>query len=187
MIPRASATAVDTTVATDPRITTIGRYVRAAKIDELPQLLHVMTGRMSMVGPRPNVAREVVLYTDQERLLLMVSPGITDIASIVFADLAATLAHAEDPNIAYNQLVRPWKSRLGLHYVRVQSLRVDLELMFCTVSLWFSRRWTLRRVSRLLVRTGAPEDLARFALREEPLKPMPPPGADTIVTSRAAR
>jgi len=187
MIPRASANAVDTTVANDPRITTIGRYVRACKLDELPQLLHVVTGRMSMVGPRPNVARETALYTDQERLLLTVPPGITDIASIVFADLAITLADAADPNIAYNQLVRPWKSRLGLHYVRVQSLRVDLEIVLCTLGLWIRRPWALRRISRLLARTGAPEALVRFALREEPLQPMPPPGADAIVTTRAVR
>lgn len=187
MIPRPSASSVDTTIASDPRITTIGRYVRACKLDELPQLLHVVSGRMSMVGPRPNVAREVALYTEEERSLLSVPPGITDIASIVFADLASTLADAADPDIAYNQLVRPWKSRLGLHYVRVQSLRVDVEIMLCTLSLWISRRWTLRRISRLLGRTGAPAELARFALREEPLKPMPPPGANAIVTSRAVR
>jgi lipopolysaccharide/colanic/teichoic acid biosynthesis glycosyltransferase len=140
---------------------------------------------MSMVGPRPNVPREVAIYTTQERELLAVRPGITDISSIVFADLADTLAASPDPNIAYNQLVRPWKSRLGLHYVRHASLAGDLRIIFYTLSAVFARRWTLFRLSKVLRSTHAPEDLCRFVLRDEPLRPVPPPGADAIVTSRA--
>jgi lipopolysaccharide/colanic/teichoic acid biosynthesis glycosyltransferase len=185
MVPHAAANAVDTTVAGDPRVTAVGGWIRTLKLDELPQLLHVFTGRMSLVGPRPNVRREVALYTAEERGLLAVRPGITDIASIVFADLADALGNAPDPNIAYNQLVRPWKSRLGLHYLRCASLGNDLRIMCYTVSVLFARPWTLRRISALLARTGAPADLCRFVLREDPLRPMPPPGADTIVTSRA--
>jgi len=185
MVEGASANAVDTTVTGDPRVTTVGRAIRAIKLDELPQLLHVLSGRMSMVGPRPNVPREVALYTAEERALLTVRPGITDIASIVFADLADTLSEAADPNIAYNQLVRPWKSRLGLHYVHGASLVNDLRIICYTVSVLFARRWTLRRISVLLRRTGAPAELCRFVLREEPLRPVPPPGADAIVTSRS--
>lgn len=185
MVENASANAVDTTVARDPRITAVGRAIRAIKLDELPQFLHVLSGRMSMVGPRPNVPREVALYTPEERALLTVRPGITDIASIVFADLADTLSDAADPNIAYNQLVRPWKSRLGLHYVSRASLGDDLRIISYTVSVLFARRWTLRRISVLLRRTGAPDELCHFVLREEPLQPLPPPGAQAIVTSRA--
>lgn len=185
MVDDASANAVDTTVAGDPRITAVGGLIRTLKLDELPQFLHVLSGRMSMVGPRPNVPREVALYTPEERALLTVRPGITDIASIVFADLAETLSDAADPNIAYNQLVRPWKSRLGLHYLRCASVVNDLRIISYTVSVLFARRWTLRRISILLRRTGAPEDLCRFVLREEPLRPMPPPGAAAIVTSRS--
>jgi lipopolysaccharide/colanic/teichoic acid biosynthesis glycosyltransferase len=185
MVDGASANAVDTTVAGDPRITAVGRAIRVIKLDELPQFLHVLTGHMSMVGPRPNVPREVALYTSEERALLTVRPGITDIASIVFADLADTLSEAGDPNIAYNQLVRPWKSRLGLHYVRCASLGNDLRIISYTVSVLFARRWTLRRISILMRRTGAPDELCRFVLREEPLRPVPPPGANAIVTSRS--
>ena len=185
MVEDASADAVDTTIAGDPRITTVGRAIRAVKLDELPQFLHVLSGRMSMVGPRPNVPREVALYTPEEQALLTVRPGITDIASIVFADLAETLGGAADPNIAYNQLVRPWKSRLGLHYVRCASLLNDVRIILYTVSMVFARRWTLHRISLLLRRTGAPDELCRFVLREEPLRPVPPPGADAIVTSRS--
>ncbi len=185
MVPRASASAVDTTVTGDPRVTPVGRWIRAFKLDELPQFLHVLSGRMSMVGPRPNVPREVAIYTSEEWGLLAVRPGITDLASIVFADLAEALGHAADPNIAYNQLVRPWKSRLGLHYVRCASFANDLCIIFYTVSVLFARRWTLGRLAALLRRTGAPEDLCCFVLRDEPLRPIPPPGADGIVTSRS--
>jgi hypothetical protein len=139
---------------------------------------------MSMVGPRPNVPREVTIYTLKEKELLAVRPGITDIASIAFADLARTLTNSTDPNIDYNQLVRPWKSRLGLHYIHCSSIRNDLCIMFYTVSGFIARQWTLGQLARLLRRTGAPEDLCRFVLRDQPLRPMPPPGADSIVTSR---
>jgi len=185
MVARASADAVDTTVAGDPRVTPVGRFIRAAKLDELPQLLHVLTGRMSLVGPRPNVPREVALYTSAERALLSVRPGLTDVASIVFADLADALRDATDPNIAYNQLVRPWKSRLGLHYLRCASFSNDLRILFYTLSVLVARRWTLARIAALLHRTGAPVELSRFVLREDPLRPVPPPGADRIVTSRS--
>ena len=184
MIPKASASAVDTTVSGDPRITPVGGWIRAGKLDELPQFLHVLSGRMSMVGPRPNVPREVRLYTAEERGLLLVRPGITDIASIVFADLASALHDVSDPNIAYNQLVRPWKSRLGLHYARCASIGVDARIICYTLSALFARHWTLARISTLLRATGAPEDLCRFVLRDAPLRPVPPPGADAIVTSR---
>jgi lipopolysaccharide/colanic/teichoic acid biosynthesis glycosyltransferase len=184
MVPLANASAVDTTVSGDPRITPIGRWIRAGKLDELPQFLHVLSGRMSMVGPRPNVPREVRLYTSEERGLLSVRPGITDISSIVFADLASALGNAPDPNIAYNQLVRPWKSRLGLHYVHCATLAIDLRIIGYTLTVLCARAWTLGRLSALLRSSGAPADLCRFVLRQDPLQPAPPPGAAAIVTSR---
>jgi lipopolysaccharide/colanic/teichoic acid biosynthesis glycosyltransferase len=185
MVPGASGSGIDTTVDGDARITPVGRWIRALKLDELPQLLHVLLGDMSMVGPRPNVPREVSIYTQEERELLALRPGVTDIASIAFADLAQTLTNSTDPNIDYNQLVRPWKSRLGLHYIRCSSIRNDLCIMFYTVSGFVARRWTLGQLAGLLRRTGAPEDLCRFVLRDQPLRPVPPPGADSIVTSRS--
>ena len=187
MVPMASLSEVDTTVAGDPRVTAVGRWLRACKIDELPQFLHVLAGTMSLVGPRPNVPREVALYTAEERRLLTVPPGITDFASIVFADLADVLAGASDPNIAYNQLVRPWKSRLGLHYLQCRSMRIDHLLLLWTATASVARRWTLKRISAELRRTGAPEDVWRLALREVPLTPQPPPGAEEIVFERVPR
>lgn len=186
MRARSGAAAVDTTLADDPRITRCGRYIRALKLDELPQLMHVIAGQMSLVGPRPNVPRETALYTQIERRLLMVRPGITDIASIVFADLAQCLSAAgvADANIGYNQLVRPWKSRLSLHYIQIASMRTDALMLFYTVSGMLARQWTLRRLSSLLRRTGAEPDLCDFVLRRTPLTPLPPPGASEIVVSR---
>jgi lipopolysaccharide/colanic/teichoic acid biosynthesis glycosyltransferase len=184
MIPNASANHVDSTTADDPRVIPAGRWIRALKVDELPQFWHVVRGDMSLVGPRPNVARETALYTSEERELLRVKPGVTDFASIVFSDLAQVLGGAADPNIAYNQLVRPWKSRLGLEYLRNVRLSRDLKLVVLTVTNVFARDWTLRRICAELRHCGAPEELARFSLRREPLKPLPPPGADLIVRAR---
>ena len=117
MVKNADRAGIDSTSANDQRITGIGRFIRRFKIDELPQLWNVAKGDMSLVGPRPNVVREVDLYTAEERHLLDARPGITDLASIVFADEGDILADKADPDIAYNQLIRPGKSRLGLFYV----------------------------------------------------------------------
>jgi len=86
MVVRADRTGVDSTAGNDPRITIVGRLIRKLKLDELSQLWNVLKGDMSLVGPRPNVPREVALYTKEEDHLLDVRPGITDISSIVFAD-----------------------------------------------------------------------------------------------------
>jgi lipopolysaccharide/colanic/teichoic acid biosynthesis glycosyltransferase len=184
MVPNANRNAVDTTIAGDPRVLPIGKLIRALKFDELPQFWHVLTGEMSLVGPRPNVPREVAIYTPVERGLLGVRPGITDYSSIVFADLGEVLAGAADANIAYNQLVRPWKSRLGLHYVESMTPGGDLRLIMYTVTAILWREWTLGRIARDLERSNAPAELVRFARRHDALVPLPPPGADAPVTSR---
>src|SRR5438552_15194914 len=105
----ADRTGVDSTSANDARITAVGRFLRAYKLDELMQLWNVFIGDMSVVGPRPQVRREVDIYTDAERELLTVQPGITDIASIVFSDEGDILKDAAEPDLMYNQLIRPWK------------------------------------------------------------------------------
>ena len=139
---------------------------------------------MSLVGPRPNVRRETDLYTGEERRLLGVRPGITDIASIVFADEGDILKHEADPDLAYNQLIRPWKSRLGLFYVERASLALDLRLIWITAKAILSRDSALADVVRLLDRMGADADLVRVAGRHDRLVPHPPPGASEVVTSR---
>ena len=184
MVKNADRAGVDSTSANDQRITGIGRFIRRFKIDELPQLWNVAKGDMSLVGPRPNVVREVDLYTAEERHLLDARPGITDLASIVFADEGDILADEADPDIAYNQLIRPGKSRLGLFYVDHRTTLMDLRILRLTVVNSLSRERALNAVSSLLGRAGAPDDLVRLATREDELVAAPPPGADAIVTTR---
>jgi lipopolysaccharide/colanic/teichoic acid biosynthesis glycosyltransferase len=178
---------VDSTAKDDPRITGIGRFMRKAKFDELPQLWNVLKGEMSLVGPRPNVKRETDIYTSEEKRLLSVRPGITDLASIVFSDEADILAGSPDPDIRYNQLIRPGKSRLGLFYVdHSGSVGLDLQIIWLTVRSSFDRRGALSAVSRLVARRGGDPNLSALALRSHSLRPEPPPGATQVVTSRDA-
>ena len=184
MVWGAEGSGVDSTAADDPRILPVGRFIRSAQIDEIPQFWNVLKGDMSLVGPRPNVARETVLYTTEEERLLSLRPGITDFASIVFSDLSEILRGSPDANVAYNQLVRPWKSRLGLFYVENRHVVVNGMVLLLTTLALFHRPLALRGVSWLLERLDAPEDLARIALREEALTPTRPPGATEIVSAR---
>ena len=186
MVVRADRSGVDSTSGDDPRITSIGRFVRRFKLDELPQLWNVLKGEMSLVGPRPNVGREVALYTKQERALLSMRPGITDIASIVFADEAEILRGSDDPDLKYNQVIRPWKSRMGLVYVgNAGRVSLDVEIIALTVRSAINRVDTLGKVARLLGDLRAEPDLIEVALRRSPLIAAPPPGSTEIVRQRA--
>jgi len=184
MVVNADKTGVDSTSANDSRITSIGKFVRRTKLDEVPQMWNVLKGEMSLVGPRPNVSREVALYTDVEKKLLDVRPGITDYASIVFADEGDILADKTDPDIAYNQLIRPGKSRLGLFYVSNHSTIADLRLLWLTVVNAVNRDKALQGCVSALRRRHAPADLCELATRTSELVPSPPPGSDEIVTRR---
>lgn len=184
MVPDESLTLVDTTTARDPRITAFGHLVRAYKLDELPQFVNVLRGHMSIVGPRPNVKRETDLYTEAERKLLSVKPGITDMASIMFSNLAERLSESKDPNLDYNQLIRPWKSRLGLLYVENQSFWLDLEVVGLTAVSFISRSGAVMGVAKILRRIGAPDEVQQIVLGERTLSPYPPPGSDQVVMSR---
>jgi lipopolysaccharide/colanic/teichoic acid biosynthesis glycosyltransferase len=117
----------------DPRITRAGRWLRRSKLDELPQLLNVVKGEMSFVGPRPEVAHEVALYSAEERALLDLRPGITDWASIRFRDEGAILRGAADPHEAYRRMIRPEKMQLALEYARTASLATDCKIMVATL------------------------------------------------------
>ena len=139
---------------------------------------------MSLVGPRPNVKRDTDLYTIEETKLLSVEPGITDFSSIVFSDEGDILKDRPDPDIAYNQLIRPWKSRFGILYVERRSLILDMKLLLLTVLAIFNRRAALERVQVILRAMGATDELVRVAGRRDSLVPYPPPGMAGIVTSR---
>jgi lipopolysaccharide/colanic/teichoic acid biosynthesis glycosyltransferase len=184
MVVGADRSKVDSTSSNDPRITRVGRFVRAYKLDELTQLWNVLKGDMSLVGPRPNVERETNLYTQVERDLLSVRPGITDIASIVFADENDILADSKDPDMDYNQLIRPWKSRLGLLYVHHRTFTLDLRLIYLTGLAIASRQKALDGVQKVLDDLHADEQIKQVARREQKLDPFPPPGATEIVQSR---
>ena len=184
MVHQADTTGVSSTAGDDPRITWVGRIIRKFKLDEFPQLWNVLKGEMSLVGPRPNVEDETRLYTDEEKHLLDVRPGITDMASIVFADESDILKGHDDPDLAYNQLVRPWKSRLGLLYVKHFSFWLDVRLIFLTILAIVRRRLAVLRVGRLVQELGGDDALCAVSRRETELAPHPPPGSDAIVTTR---
>jgi len=117
----------------DPRITNVGRFIRKFKLDELPQLINVLKGEMSIVGPRPEVQMYVDMFTEEEKAILTVRPGITDWASIWNPDEGAILAGSADPEKTYMEKIRPEKIRLQLKYVRERSFWVDLKIILRTL------------------------------------------------------
>ena len=122
------------TVAGDARVTRAGRWLRRTKLDELPQLLDVIRGDMSLVGPRPEVPRYMALYPDEaRRLILSVRPGVTDRATIEFRDEERLLAAASDPERAYVEQVMPIKQRYYLDYVARRSLAGDVGILIDTL------------------------------------------------------
>jgi lipopolysaccharide/colanic/teichoic acid biosynthesis glycosyltransferase len=181
MVKNADKTGVASTSANDNRITAVGHFIRRYKLDEITQLWNVLIGQMSLVGPRPNVSQAVATYTAQEKQLLSVRPGITDLASIVFSDEGDILKGSTNPDLLYEQIIRPWKSRLGLFYVEKRSLRMNIELIALTVLAIINKPSALRGVERILVAGGADDELIRVARRNSELYPFPPPGASQIV------
>lgn len=161
---------------TDARITPVGHFIRRYKLDELSQLWNVLRGEMSVVGPRPQIrAGGVNRYTSAEMHLLDVRPGITDLSSIVFSDEGTILSEWDDADAAYERLIRPWKSRLGLFYVANRSIAMDVRLIWLTGIGIVSRPRALAGVERILQRHGATEALIRVARRNAPLEPASPP------------
>lgn len=134
MVPDADRSGPQLTVAGDPRVTGVGRYLRRYKLDELPQLLDVLRGEMSLVGPRPEVPRYVAHYPAEVRdIVLSVRPGITDWAAIEFRNENELLAGAKDPERTYLEEVLPAKLARYVEYVRNQSLAGDIRIIFLTL------------------------------------------------------
>jgi lipopolysaccharide/colanic/teichoic acid biosynthesis glycosyltransferase len=184
MIVEADKTGVDSTAADDKRITAIGHFIRRYKLDEFSQLINVFLGQMSLVGPRPNVDRDVALYTDEERRLLTVRPGVTDLSSIVFSDEGDILEGSADPDLQYNRIIRPWKSRLGLLYIDHMSLLLDIKIIYLTVIAIISKSRALGKVVEILSLWVVDEKLVEVCRREGDLPAYPPPGAASIVGPR---
>jgi lipopolysaccharide/colanic/teichoic acid biosynthesis glycosyltransferase len=126
------------TKAGDSRVTKLGVGLRKWKLDELPQLFNVLLGEMALVGPRPEVPRYVALYTPEQRRVLALRPGVTDLATLRFRNEEAMLAKAEDPEEFYRQYCIPKKIALNLEYAKRASLTSDIGLIFATLAAIFS-------------------------------------------------
>lgn len=164
------------TARSDARVTRLGKWLRRFKVDELPQFWNVIAGDMSIVGPRPNLfAGGVDRYTSAELHLLDVRPGITDLASIVFADEADILDRWPDADEAYELFIRPWKSRLGLLYVAQNNVWIDLRLVGLTIVALISRRRALGGIDAILAEIGGDADLRRICNRQGMLLQAAPP------------
>ena len=187
MAPDAWKTGVNSTSASDARITRAGRWLRTAKLDELPQLWNVLVGHMSLVGPRPQVRTDASLYTSDEQKMLGVRPGVTDLASIVFADEGEILAGSSQPDLLYNQVIRPWKSRMALLYVQRHTLAVDLQIIALTQLSAIHRPRALAGVATILMNWDADPTLIRIARRRHPLPTGAPPGATGVVAEYPVR
>jgi len=134
MVVNASEVGLPITVGDDPRITGVGRVLRNTKIDELPQLINVIKGNMSLVGPRPELPEYVSLYPDGVReKVLSLRPGITDLASLEFRDESEMLAKCGDPKKVYAEEILPRKIDYYVRYLKEQSLRTDVKIILYTL------------------------------------------------------
>jgi lipopolysaccharide/colanic/teichoic acid biosynthesis glycosyltransferase len=135
----ADASGMSLTINNDPRITRCGRFLRRFKLDELPQLLDVLAGNMSLVGPRPEVPRYLAHYPEEiKKIVLSVRPGITDMAAIQFKDENKLLKSATDPEKDYLEKILPLKIKLYQEYIANRSLALDLKLIFRTIKALFT-------------------------------------------------
>lgn len=133
MVVNAEKIGGPSTSSDDLRVTHVGAFLRRYKLDELPQLINVVSGDMSLVGPRPEVESEVAEYDGNARRLLSMRPGITDYSSIRFRNEGEILKGHVDSHKAYKELIQPEKIRLGLQYVDDHNLFVDIKLIFMTL------------------------------------------------------
>lgn len=146
MVVNAEKIGGPSTADDDARITKTGKYLRKYKLDELPQIINVLKGEMSFVGPRPQVPADVALYTREERAILNVRPGMTDWASIKFHNEGEILRGSPDPDQAYVEKIRPGKIKLELEYVRTHPFWVDLKILMKTMQTLFDTRALTKRI-----------------------------------------
>ena len=166
MVVGADKSGVESTGVDDSRITKVGKIIRKYKVDEISQFWNVIVGDMSIVGPRPNTVVEAKKYCDEEKRLLQMKPGITDISSIVFSDEGEILSGSADPDEKYQKCIRPWKSRLGILYIEKSNIVLDFCIIICTAVNIFNRRLALKMLSYFLKQIGAQNDLVQFSLRK---------------------
>ncbi len=133
MVVNAERVGGPSTAERDPRITRLGKALRKYKLDELPELINVLVGEMSIVGPRPEVPQYIAMLSEEESEILDLRPGITDWATLWNSDEGAVLAESADPDRAYLEKIRPTKLRLQLEYARKHTLLVDLSIVARTL------------------------------------------------------
>ncbi len=137
MVVNAAKIGGPSTSEDDPRLTKIGKILRKYKLDELPQFINVLKGEMSFVGPRPEVLEEVKTYSEEEKKILSIRPGITDWASIEFRNEGEILRGSKNPHKTYQEKIRPEKHRLELEYVKNHSFFTDLKIILKTIQIIF--------------------------------------------------
>ncbi len=157
MVVDAPRLGAEITAGDDPRITGAGRILRKMKIDELPQLVNVLKGDMSFVGPRPEARKYVEMFRDDYEEILQVRPGVTDLASIEYRDESTILGMADDPEKEYVQRILPEKIRVAKDQIRRASFWFDLTILAKTVIVLFSDRVSAGRAAG---RAGGPGDQA---------------------------
>ena len=138
MRPGADAEGLLTIGGKDPRVSRAGFYLRKTKLDELPQLLNIIKGEMSFVGPRPEVRKYVELYTEEQLLVLSIRPGLTDYASLEYFEESTLLAKSDEPEKVYIEEIMPAKLALNLRYIKERSLLLDIRIIFMTIARIFS-------------------------------------------------
>ena len=150
MVVEAEKIGGPSTALNDKRLTPIGRWLRKYKLDELPQIFNVLKGDMSFVGPRPQVKFYTDMYDDEEKLILSLKPGITDLSSLYFTDMDSTLG-LNDVDAYYLQYVEPVKNRFRLRYVREASFSLDIKILIETflrvlkLPSWFDLKLNVER------------------------------------------
>ncbi len=138
MIENAEKLGPSSTPDDDPRLTKIGKFLKKYQLDELPQLINVLKGEMSFVGPRPQVFWAVELYTPEEKEVLNMRPGMTDYASLWNFHEGEILEGSKNPDKDYMQKIRPQKMKLSLRYVKNHSIFIDIKIIFKTIKKIFS-------------------------------------------------
>ena len=123
----------------DNRITRVGGFLRKYKLDEFPQLINILKGEMSVVGPRPETLNYVALWTPEQQQVLTVLPGLTDFASLAYVDEGELLAAADDPERLYTEEIMPAKIAMNLQYIQEKSMATDLKIIFRTIGKIVSR------------------------------------------------
>lgn len=138
MVVNADKKGLITVGGRDPRVTRAGYFLRKYKLDELPQLVNVLRGNMSLVGPRPEVRKYVEMYTPEQRKVLSVKPGLTDYASIHYIDENEVLAKSDDPEKTYVEVIIPEKIRYNMKYIENRSVKEYFKIIFMTIRRIFS-------------------------------------------------